>query len=30
MHYRISHRTTYKYKYPVSFGDHVACLRPRC
>ena len=29
MLYRISHRTTYKYVYPVSFGDHVACLRPR-
>src|ERR1700761_3237604 len=29
MIYRISHRTTYKYKYPVSVGNHVACLRPR-
>ncbi len=29
MIYRISHRTTYKYKYPVSVGDHVACLKPR-
>lgn len=29
MLYRISHRTTYKYVYSVSFGDHVACLRPR-
>ena len=29
MLYRISHRTTYKYVYPVSFGDHVACLTPR-
>jgi transglutaminase-like putative cysteine protease len=29
MIYRISHRTTYKYAYPVSVGDHVACLKPR-
>jgi transglutaminase-like putative cysteine protease len=29
MIYRIVHRTTYKYKYPVSVGNHVACLRPR-
>ncbi len=29
MIYNISHRTTYKYKYPVSVGDHVACLKPR-
>jgi transglutaminase-like putative cysteine protease len=29
MIYRIAHRTTYKYKYPVSFGNHVACLKPR-
>ncbi len=29
MNYRIAHRTTYKYKYPVSVGDHVACLKPR-
>lgn len=29
MLYRISHRTTYRYLSPVSFGDHVACLRPR-
>jgi transglutaminase-like putative cysteine protease len=29
MIYKISHRTTYKYLYPVSFGDHVACLKPR-
>jgi transglutaminase-like putative cysteine protease len=29
MLYRISHRTTYKYLYPVSVGDHVACLKPR-
>ncbi len=27
--YTILHRTTYKYKYPVSVGNHVACLRPR-
>lgn len=29
MIYRIVHRTTYKYKYPVSVGSHVACLTPR-
>lgn len=29
MLYRISHRTTYKYLHSVSFGDHVACLKPR-
>src|SRR5580704_19052093 len=29
MIYKISHRTTYKYKYPVSVGNHVACLQPR-
>ena len=29
MIYKILHRTTYKYKYPVSVGNHVACLRPR-
>ena len=29
MNYRIVHRTTYRYKYPVSFGNHVACLTPR-
>ncbi len=29
MLYRINHRTTYKYVHPVSFGDHVACLKPR-
>ncbi len=29
MIYRISHRTTYRYKYSVSAGDHVACLKPR-
>jgi transglutaminase-like putative cysteine protease len=29
MIYRIVHRTTYKYKYPVSVGNHVACLKPR-
>lgn len=27
--YRIVHRTTYRYKYPVSVGNHVACLKPR-
>ena len=29
MIYNISHRTTYKYAYPVSVGNHVACLKPR-
>ena len=29
MLYKLSHRTTYKYANSVSFGDHVACLRPR-
>ncbi len=29
MIYRIVHRTTYKYKSPVSLGNHVACLKPR-
>jgi transglutaminase-like putative cysteine protease len=29
MIYRIVHRTTYKYKHPVSLGNHVACLKPR-
>jgi transglutaminase-like putative cysteine protease len=29
MTYRIVHKTTYKYKQPVSFGNHVAYLTPR-
>ena len=29
MIYRIVHKTTYKYKNPVSVGNHVACLTPR-
>jgi transglutaminase-like putative cysteine protease len=29
MIYNVSHRTTYQYTYPVSVGDHVACLKPR-
>ncbi len=29
MIYKIVHRSTYKYKYPVSGGNHVACLKPR-
>jgi transglutaminase-like putative cysteine protease len=29
MTYKIVHRTSYKYKYPVSVGKHVACLKPR-
>jgi transglutaminase-like putative cysteine protease len=29
MIYHLSHRTTYQYTYPVSVGEHVACLKPR-
>ncbi len=29
MLYHVNHRTTYRYAYPVSFGNHVACLKPR-
>jgi transglutaminase-like putative cysteine protease len=29
MIYRIVHKTTYRYKYPVSVGNHMACLAPR-
>jgi transglutaminase-like putative cysteine protease len=29
MLYDVSHRTTYHYSYPVSVGEHVACLKPR-
>lgn len=29
MTYRIVHKTTYKYKHPVSFGNHVTYLTPR-
>lgn len=29
MVYNVSHRTTYRYSYPVSVGEHVACLKPR-
>jgi len=29
MTYRIVHNTTYKYRSPVSVGNHVACLTPR-
>jgi transglutaminase-like putative cysteine protease len=29
MNYRIVHRTTYNYSYPVSLGNHVGCLTPR-
>jgi transglutaminase-like putative cysteine protease len=29
MIYRIVHRTTCKYRHPVSVGKHVACLKPR-
>ncbi|MDR3699920.1 MAG: transglutaminase family protein [Candidatus Sulfopaludibacter sp.] len=29
MTYRIVHKTTYTYKVPVSFGNHIAYLTPR-
>lgn len=29
MLYNVSHRTVYRYAYPVSVGEHVACLKPR-
>jgi transglutaminase-like putative cysteine protease len=29
MIYKIVHRTTYRYRFPVSLGNHVACLTPR-
>jgi transglutaminase-like putative cysteine protease len=29
MTYRIIHKTIYKYKQPVSIGNHVVCLTPR-
>lgn len=29
MRYRIVHRTTHRYKAPVSVGNHIACLTPR-
>jgi transglutaminase-like putative cysteine protease len=29
MIYEIVHRTTCKYRHPVSVGKHVACLKPR-
>ena len=29
MIYRIIHKTRYKYPYPVSVGNHIACLTPR-
>jgi transglutaminase-like putative cysteine protease len=29
MNYKITHRTTFKYKHPVTVGKHVACLKPR-
>jgi transglutaminase-like putative cysteine protease len=29
MIYKIVHRTTCKYRHPVSVGKHVACLKPR-
>jgi len=29
MTYKITHRTTFRYRHPVSFGNHLACLTPR-
>ena len=29
MIYRIAHKTTYKYKHPVAFGNHAVHLMPR-
>jgi transglutaminase-like putative cysteine protease len=29
MIYKVTHRTTYKYRHSVSVGNHVACLQPR-
>ena len=29
MIYRIVHRSTYRYRFPVTLGNHVACLTPR-
>jgi len=29
MIYKIVHRTTLRYRHPVSVGKHVACLKPR-
>ncbi|HYP14983.1 MAG TPA: transglutaminase family protein [Bryobacteraceae bacterium] len=29
MKYRITHRTTHRYRSPVSVGNHIACLTPR-
>lgn len=29
MIYKIVHRSTYRYRYPVTVGNHVACLTPR-
>ena len=29
MRYRVIHRTTFKYRHPVTVGKHVACLCPR-
>ncbi|MDE3105342.1 MAG: transglutaminase family protein [Acidobacteriota bacterium] len=29
MRYKVTHRTAYRYNYPVSVGNHLACLRPR-
>jgi transglutaminase-like putative cysteine protease len=29
MIYKIVHRTTFRYRHPVSVGKHVACLKPR-
>lgn len=29
MKYRLVHRTTHRYKHPISVGNHIACLTPR-
>lgn len=29
MTFKVTHKTTYRYKQTVSFGHHVACLAPR-
>ena len=29
MNYKVTHRTTFRYRYPVSVGKHVACLKLR-
>ncbi len=29
MIYRVVHKTSYRYPYPVAVGNHIACLTPR-